>query len=148
VASAIESGLPGRECQCAHPGKRGFNGAADAGSTANGCVRDRRFANSSANANAITSAEKGEAWKNWLARLNRRNWRTRVFFEIVSAEISASSGARRPTVVDVSCGRGFEGEAGFQQAFYRAVKIVACGAVGDVAYYGALGAATPGAGHG
>jgi SAM-dependent methyltransferase len=37
-------------------------------------------------------------------------------FDIVSAEISARSGAARPTVVDVGCGGGFDGEARFQEA--------------------------------
>jgi len=39
-----------------------------------------------------------------------------VFFEIVSSEIQARSGARRPTVLDIGCGCGFDGETRFHQA--------------------------------
>jgi 2-polyprenyl-3-methyl-5-hydroxy-6-metoxy-1,4-benzoquinol methylase len=51
-----------------------------------------------------------------LNRLGPREWRTPVFFEIVSREISIRSGATRPTVLDIGCGLGFDGEVRFQEA--------------------------------
>ncbi len=57
-----------------------------------------------------------DPWANWLARLAHGEWRTPVFFEIVSSEISARSGSGRPTVMDVGCGRGFDGERRIQEA--------------------------------
>jgi SAM-dependent methyltransferase len=58
----------------------------------------------------------GDAWRTWLARLNSWEWRTPVFFEIVSREIGVRSGATRPAVLDIGCGLGFDGEVRFQQA--------------------------------
>jgi 2-polyprenyl-3-methyl-5-hydroxy-6-metoxy-1,4-benzoquinol methylase len=57
-----------------------------------------------------------DSWKIRLTRLGRRDWRTPVFFEIVSREINARSGATRPTVLDIGCGLGFDGEVRFQEA--------------------------------
>jgi SAM-dependent methyltransferase len=65
--------------------------------------------------NCATAAR--DQWKIWLTRLDSRDWRTPVFFEIVSREISARHGTARPTVLDIGCGLGFDGEVGFQQAF-------------------------------
>ena len=56
-----------------------------------------------------------DGWRNWRSRLSRE-WRTPVFFEIVSSEIRARSGAGLPTVLDIGCGLGFDGEARFQKA--------------------------------
>lgn len=65
-----------------------------------------------------TAATAGrDQWKIWLNRLDSRDWRTPVFFEIVSREISARHRTARPTVLDIGCGLGFDGEVGFQQAF-------------------------------
>ena len=64
----------------------------------------------------VATGQDGDAWRTWLARLNRGEWRTPVFFEIVSREIHARSGRTRPTVMDVGCGRGFDGETRFQEA--------------------------------
>jgi SAM-dependent methyltransferase len=58
----------------------------------------------------------GDGWRTWRSRLNGQEWRTPVFFEIVSGEIRARSGATRPTVLDIGCGCGFDGEARFQEA--------------------------------
>ena len=55
-------------------------------------------------------------WRIWLARLRTAEWRTPIFFEIVSREIDTRSGARRPTVLDIGCGLGFDCEVRYQQA--------------------------------
>ena len=52
----------------------------------------------------------------WLARLRTNEWRTPIFFEIVSREIGTRTGASRPTVLDIGCGLGFDGEVRYQQA--------------------------------
>jgi SAM-dependent methyltransferase len=57
-----------------------------------------------------------DAWRAWLARLDSSEWRTPIFFDIVSSEISTRGGAKRPTVLDIGCGLGFDGELHFQQA--------------------------------
>jgi SAM-dependent methyltransferase len=61
------------------------------------------------------AAGEDDPWRRWLERLSGE-WRTPVFYEIVSSEISARSGATRPTVLDIGCGLGFDGEARFQRA--------------------------------
>jgi SAM-dependent methyltransferase len=66
-------------------------------------------------ANALVG--ESEAWKHWLARLDTPEWRTPIFFEIVSTEINAHRrAATRPTVLDIGCGLGFDGEVRFQEA--------------------------------
>jgi SAM-dependent methyltransferase len=65
---------------------------------------------------ADTKAGQSDAWSIWLARLSSPEWRTPIFFEIVSAEIRARSGATRPTVLDIGCGLGFDGELRYQEA--------------------------------
>ena len=65
---------------------------------------------------ATATAGGSAAWPVWLARLNSQEWRTPIFFEIVSREIAARSGATRPTVLDIGCGSGFDGEMRFQEA--------------------------------
>jgi len=72
--------------------------------------------NASSRVDAAAAPPVGDAWSTWLARLNRGEWRTPIFFEIVSKEIRDRSGTRRPTVMDVGCGRGFDGEVRFQEA--------------------------------
>jgi SAM-dependent methyltransferase len=57
-----------------------------------------------------------DGWRNWRSRLNSQEWRTPVFFEIVSREIRSRSGARHPTVLDIGCGCGFDGETRFHEA--------------------------------
>jgi SAM-dependent methyltransferase len=64
---------------------------------------------------ANTIPGESAAWPQWLERLNRE-WRTPIFFEIVSSEIAARSRATRPTVLDIGCGLGFDGEVRFQEA--------------------------------
>jgi 2-polyprenyl-3-methyl-5-hydroxy-6-metoxy-1,4-benzoquinol methylase len=55
-------------------------------------------------------------WRTWLARLRTTEWRTPIFFEIVSQEIHTRTGVRRPTVLDIGCGLGFDCEVRYQQA--------------------------------
>lgn len=61
-------------------------------------------------------AGEGDEWSVRLARLRTKEWRTPIFFEIVSREIGTRSGARRPTVLDIGCGLGFDTEVRYQQA--------------------------------
>jgi len=61
-------------------------------------------------------AGEGVEWSARLARLRTNEWRTPIFFEIVSQEIAARTGARRPTVLDIGCGLGFDNEIQYQQA--------------------------------
>jgi hypothetical protein len=65
---------------------------------------------------ADSVARDGDDWGIWLARLRTTEWRTPIFFEIVSREIGIRSGARRPTVLDIGCGLGFDCEMRYQQA--------------------------------
>lgn len=65
-------------------------------------------------AGAITG--KGDEWSIRLARLRTKEWRTPIFFEIVSQEIGARTGANQPTVLDIGCGLGFDTEVRYQQA--------------------------------
>jgi SAM-dependent methyltransferase len=74
------------------------------------------MAQTHAGATVTAPAPDGETWRLWLSRLNGTEWRTPVFFEIVSSEIAARSGAARPTVLDIGCGLGFDGEVRFQRA--------------------------------
>jgi SAM-dependent methyltransferase len=67
-------------------------------------------------ADADAKARESDNWRIWLARLRTKEWRTPIFFEIVSREIHARTGARRPTVLDIGCGLGFDGEVRYQQA--------------------------------
>jgi SAM-dependent methyltransferase len=61
-------------------------------------------------------AGEGDEWSVRLARLRTEEWRTPIFFEIVSQEIGARTGARRPTVLDIGCGLGFDTHLQYQQA--------------------------------
>ena len=61
------------------------------------------------------AAGQGDPWRSWVERL-QTEWRTPIFYEIVSNEVAARSSTTRPTVLDIGCGRGFDGEARFQQA--------------------------------
>jgi len=61
-------------------------------------------------------AGEGVEWSARLARLRTNEWRTPIFFEIVSQEIKTRSGAKRPTVLDIGCGLGFDCEVRYQQA--------------------------------
>jgi SAM-dependent methyltransferase len=63
----------------------------------------------------IPAAASG-GWARCVARLNSPEWRTPVFFEMVRDEILARSAARRPTVLDIGCGLGFDGEVRYQEA--------------------------------
>lgn len=65
---------------------------------------------------AETETANSDPWATWLSRLRRQEWRTPVFFEIVSNEIRARarSGAGRPTVLDIGCGLGFDDELRYQ----------------------------------
>lgn len=65
---------------------------------------------------ADVMARESDNWRIWLARLRTKEWRTPIFFEIVSREIRTRTGARRPTVLDIGCGLGFDGEVRYQQA--------------------------------
>jgi SAM-dependent methyltransferase len=65
---------------------------------------------------ADAMARETDDWRIWLARLRTKEWRTPIFFEIVSREIQTRSGARRPTVLDIGCGLGFDCELRYQQA--------------------------------
>jgi SAM-dependent methyltransferase len=65
---------------------------------------------------AGVDATAGDDWSISLARLRTKEWRTPIFFEIVSQEIAARAGARRPTVLDIGCGLGFDTEVRYQQA--------------------------------
>ena len=67
-------------------------------------------------ADADAMALASDNWKIWLARLRTTEWRTPIFFEIVSQEIKTRSGAKRPTVLDIGCGLGFDCEVRYQQA--------------------------------
>lgn len=60
--------------------------------------------------------DESDAWQAWLARLDKGEWRTPVFFEVISREISARRRARAPTVLDIGCGLGFDSELNFQEA--------------------------------
>lgn len=51
-------------------------------------------------------------WEIWLERLDTE-WRTPTFYDIVKWEIEAHP---RPTVLDIGCGLGFDGDVGFQGA--------------------------------
>jgi 2-polyprenyl-3-methyl-5-hydroxy-6-metoxy-1,4-benzoquinol methylase len=61
-------------------------------------------------------ARESDNWRIWLTRLRTKEWRTPIFFEIVSWEIGTRTGAKRPTVLDIGCGLGFDGEVRYQQA--------------------------------
>src|SRR5215469_9905227 len=65
-------------------------------------------------ADAMT--RESDDWGIWLARLRTTEWRTPIFFEIVSREISTRTGVTRPTVLDIGCGLGFDTEVRYQQA--------------------------------
>jgi SAM-dependent methyltransferase len=65
---------------------------------------------------ADAMAPEGDDWSMWLTRLRSTEWRTPIFFEIVSREISTRTGATRPTVLDIGCGLGFDTEVRYQQA--------------------------------
>ena len=65
---------------------------------------------------ADAMARESDNWRIWLARLRTKEWRTPIFFEIVSREIRTRTDARRPTVLDIGCGLGFDGEVRYQQA--------------------------------
>ena len=62
------------------------------------------------------AAADGDEWSVWLARLRTTEWRTPIFFEMVSREIGTLTGNRRPTVLDIGCGLGFDCEVRYQQA--------------------------------
>jgi len=65
---------------------------------------------------ADAMALESDSWKIWLARLRTTEWRTPIFFEIVSREIDTRTEAGRPTVLDIGCGLGFDCEVRYQQA--------------------------------
>jgi SAM-dependent methyltransferase len=54
------------------------------------------------------------AWRQWLDRLAQGEWRTPIFYDMVRAEIERRSSHGRPTVLDIGCGKGFDGEVRFQ----------------------------------
>jgi SAM-dependent methyltransferase len=56
----------------------------------------------------------GPEWHRWLERLARGEWRTPIFYEMVSAEIQRRAGHGLPTVLDIGCGKGFDGELRYQ----------------------------------
>lgn len=51
----------------------------------------------------------------WLQQLAQGHWRTPVYYEMVSAEAAQFERRGKPTILDIGCGKGFDGELRYQE---------------------------------
>jgi SAM-dependent methyltransferase len=51
----------------------------------------------------------------WLEQLAQGQWRTPIYYEMVNSELARFGAAQRPTVLDIGCGKCFDGEVKYQK---------------------------------